>query len=123
MLKKSNDEKCPDGWRIPTADDLLTLSKYQTQLKNAIPFRTYRSNTEYNDFAQRGLKYKSDQGTSRANNTYNYNCGQRGFYAVDMETSYKYKVATMECICRTYVEDWQRKDIQSDLQFPPFYVR
>jgi len=123
-MKTSSDTKTPEGWRIPTADDLVVLSKFKTELKGVIPFKTYKSNTHFNYMSLIGLYSKALQGTIYSNNIFNYDCGRLGFWAVDMEMGNKYEVTTREVICGTsYTEDVKSRSINSDLQFPPFYVR
>jgi len=131
MLKKSNDEKCPDGWRIPTANDLISLSKIQEALSTIIPIRTYRTSNEYDNTHQTTLYYRDSK--MRAVGAYlQIDCGGRGFSSVNLKTGYMERVYTYNCDCNfSYAEDYMNKygnyyncsESESGLPYPPFWVR
>ena len=107
MLKKSNDEKCPDGWHIPTKDNLISLSKIQEALSTIIPIRTYKTSSTYDDTY---AHYVINVGSTTA--------GFAGFYTVDLRTGKEEKVCTYAAPASSHV-----KCGKSELPYPPFWVR
>jgi hypothetical protein len=122
LLKKTNDEQRPEGWRIPTADDLISLSKIQVVLSSIIPIRVYRTNEQYSNTYWKTVPYCSEMNLKGTNSVM---CGSSGFYSVDLKTGGKNSVKLEEGKCSSCwnYDNNNFRTYTSDLPYPPFWVR
>jgi hypothetical protein len=120
LLKKSNDERCPTGWRIPTKDDLVSLSKIQKALSSIIPIQTYRTDDYYNDTYNKTIPFCKES-------KYNYvvKCGNSGFYSVDLGTGVVKREIIFQGGCQSCWGSNSSEGYYYDkvLPYPPFWVK